>query len=96
MAHPWVESVCVFAERDPRLGETPCARVIVKADARNARCADVLRDYCHKRLADYKVPQRIDFVEALPRTASGKILHRNLAADDAHDRNGAEPLGRHA
>ena len=96
MAHPWVEGACVFAEPDGRLGEAACARVVVKANVRSSRPADALRDYCHERLADYKVPQRIEFVEALPRTASGKILHRNLALGDAHDRNGAESLGRQA
>src|SRR5207253_4777793 len=37
MAHPWVESACVFAEPDARLGERPCAHIIVKSNARNPR-----------------------------------------------------------
>ena len=37
-----------------------------------------LLEHCRGRLASYKVPVRIEFVEALPQTASGKVLHREL------------------
>jgi long-chain acyl-CoA synthetase len=104
LEHPWVESASVFAEPDARLGEVPCARVVVKANARRARSADTLREYCRTRLAEYKVPERIEFVDALPRTASGKVLHRGVSSANAsanasaekHERIGAEALGRHA
>jgi acyl-CoA synthetase (AMP-forming)/AMP-acid ligase II len=40
---------------------------------------DELRDHCASRLAPYKVPKRFELVVELPRTASGKLLRRQLA-----------------
>lgn len=37
-----------------------------------------LRDHCRERLAGFKVPDRVILVDALPRTASGKVLKRDL------------------
>ncbi len=77
MSHPRVESACVLARRDDRLGEVPVARVVTKADS-NGHCSEnQLLDLCRQRLAAYKVPECIEFVPALPRTGSGKVLHRN-------------------
>jgi long-chain acyl-CoA synthetase len=77
--HPQVEAASVFGARDERWGETVHARVVAKHDADRAEAADLeraLRQHCRQHLAAYKVPERIEFVAALPRTASGKILHR--------------------
>jgi long-chain acyl-CoA synthetase len=41
---------------------------------------DELRAFCGERLADYKVPRQIRFVDALPRNATGKVLKRELPA----------------
>jgi len=80
-SHPAVEGACVVARRDERLGEVPTARVVAKADA-NGRCsARQLLDYCREHLASYKVPEQIEFVAALPRTASGKVLHREIRSE---------------
>ena len=39
---------------------------------------DTLRAFCREQLASYKVPRSIDFVEALPRTGTGKVQKRKL------------------
>lgn len=75
-AHPQVAAVAVYARRDDRLGEAPCARVVLKAGEAGAELEEELRQHCKEHLASYKVPERIEFVADLPRTASGKILHR--------------------
>jgi long-chain acyl-CoA synthetase len=75
-AHPGLAGACVFARPDPRLGEVPVARVVARDPGDAPSEADLL-DFCRQRLAGFKIPQRIEFVSALPRTASGKILHRN-------------------
>jgi len=72
-SHPAVAAASVFARRDGRLGEVPLARVVVKDSARPP-AEDELLDHCRQWLADYKVPERIEFVDALPQTASGKAL----------------------
>jgi fatty-acyl-CoA synthase len=40
--------------------------------------ADEIRSHCAENLAGYKVPKRVEFVAELPRTASGKLLRREL------------------
>jgi acyl-CoA synthetase (AMP-forming)/AMP-acid ligase II len=74
--HPEVQAASVFAQPDERWGEAPHARVVARNLTTNDGLEEQLRQYCLKRLASYKVPQRIEIVASLPRTASGKILHR--------------------
>jgi acyl-CoA synthetase (AMP-forming)/AMP-acid ligase II len=76
--HPHVDSACVFANRDQRLGEVPQARVVLKEGPQRPSAAD-LQAWCRERLAEFKVPQRFEFVAELPQTASGKVLHRSAA-----------------
>jgi acyl-coenzyme A synthetase/AMP-(fatty) acid ligase len=73
--HPRVAEASVFVRRDPRLGEAPWAYVVLASTA-NSPTEDELIAHCRQKLAAFKVPQRIEFVHRLPRTASGKILHR--------------------
>ncbi|MCF0252985.1 MAG: AMP-binding protein [Duodenibacillus sp.] len=72
---PGVLEVGVVGVKNPRLGETIKA-VIVKKDPALTR-DDVVK-YCRQQLTGYKVPRTIVFVDALPKTAVGKILRRNL------------------
>ncbi len=58
------------------LGEDVAAVVVVAADS--SLTAEELRAHCAERLADYKVPRRIEFVGELPRNATGKILKEQL------------------
>jgi len=74
--HPQVEAASVCGIRDERWGETVYARVVARRAADLADFERALRQHCRQQLAAYKVPERIEFVTALPRTASGKILHR--------------------
>jgi long-chain acyl-CoA synthetase len=76
MAHPAVAAAGVFAEHDRRRGDVPYARVVCRPDMERAGLEQELRTWCRRRLAFYKVPQAIKIVDDLPRTASGKILHR--------------------
>jgi long-chain acyl-CoA synthetase len=81
-SHPGVQSASVFPQHDPRLGEVPCARVVVRRTG-PAPTESELQEHCRTRLAGFKVPQHIEFVDVLPRTASGKILRRPRELD--HD-----------
>jgi len=74
--HPQVEAASVYGSRDERWGETVHACVVAKDLADLTDFERSLRQLCRQQLAAYKVPERIEFVAALPRTASGKILHR--------------------
>ena len=73
--HPAVLEAAVIAAPDERWGEVPCAVVVLK-DGAEASEAELV-DFCREHLAHFKCPKRIDFIEGLPRTATGKI-QKNL------------------
>jgi acyl-CoA synthetase (AMP-forming)/AMP-acid ligase II len=74
--HGDVADAVVFGAPDTTWGETVCAAVQVRAG--RALTADALLAHCRGRLAGYKVPRRVIFVDELPRTATGKSLRRDL------------------
>lgn len=74
--HDAVAEVAVFGLAHPRWVETPVAAVVLKPDAEAT--AGELIDHVRSRVASYKKPSAVYFVEMLPRNASGKILKREL------------------
>jgi long-chain acyl-CoA synthetase len=74
--HPLVGEVAVYGARNDRSGEIARARVVLRNGANPEAVEPELRRYALEHLAAYKVPDRFEFVGALPRTASGKVLHR--------------------
>ncbi|KAA9156780.1 acyl--CoA ligase [Amycolatopsis acidicola] len=74
-AMPGIEEVVVLGVADRKFGETPAA--LVRA-SRKISAADVV-EWCNERLADFKVPRYVVFVDGpMPRMASGKIAKREL------------------
>jgi long-chain acyl-CoA synthetase len=74
--HPAVLDVTVIGVPDERWGETVKALVIAQPGA--APTADELVAFARERLAGYKLPRSIEFVDEFPRTPSGKVLKRVL------------------
>lgn len=74
--HPDVAEVAVIGVPDDKWGETPRAVVVRTADS--AVTADELIHFTRDRLAHYKCPTSVDFVDTLPRNATGKVLRREL------------------
>lgn len=74
--HPDVVEVAVIGVPDDKWGETP--RAVVVRTASSSLTADDLIRFAHDRLAGYKCPTGIDFVDTLPRNATGKVLRREL------------------
>lgn len=78
--HPAVTEVGVAGISDPYQVEAVKAWVVLRAG--QTVTADELREYCREKLAAYKVPKHIQFMDSLPKTTIGKILRRELAAKE--------------
>jgi acyl-CoA synthetase (AMP-forming)/AMP-acid ligase II len=78
MDHPAVAQVVTFAIPHEKLGEDIGAVVVLREG--RAATERELRDFVGRRLADYKVPRRILFVDEIPKGATGKLQRIGLAA----------------
>jgi len=71
LRHPAVQEVAVVGLPHERWGEAPCAFVVLKAGQKVTD--QELREFAREKLAHFKVPQWVAFVDELPKTATGKI-----------------------
>jgi acyl-CoA synthetase (AMP-forming)/AMP-acid ligase II len=76
LAHSAVLEAAVIPVPDQKWGEVPKALVVLKPGARASE-TDLI-EFCRSRLAHYKCPRSIEFLERLPKTGTGKILKREL------------------
>jgi fatty-acyl-CoA synthase len=77
MSHPAVLEVAVIGVPDEKWGERPKAFVVLKSGALTSGGAtageDELLEHVRAKIARYKAPKAIEFVEELPKTSTGKV-----------------------
>ncbi|MBX6377268.1 MAG: long-chain-fatty-acid--CoA ligase [Clostridia bacterium] len=84
LSHPAVSEAAVVGLSHPTKGQVPCAYVSLKEGAQATR--EELLAHCRQRLAPYKVPRELHFVDEFPRTATGKIRKVDLRAQAGRTR----------
>ncbi|MEM4576315.1 MAG: class I adenylate-forming enzyme family protein [Candidatus Nezhaarchaeales archaeon] len=76
LKHPKVAEAAVFAKYDERRGEVPAAAIVLKPGV-EATSEEII-EFCKERIASYKVPRYVIFLDSLPRMGGWKILYREL------------------
>jgi fatty-acyl-CoA synthase len=84
--HPAVQEACIIAAKDEYRGETVKAVVVLRAEAKGKTTGEDIMAWARDHMAAYKVPRLVEFVEALPKSGSGKVMWRLL-----QDQEGQRP-----
>ena len=75
--HPSVQQAVTFALPHKRLGEAVAAAIVLKSDTAGDERS--IRDFARQRLAEFKVPSKVVFVDAIPKGPTGKLQRIGLA-----------------
>jgi acyl-CoA synthetase (AMP-forming)/AMP-acid ligase II len=76
LRHPAVAEAVTFGIPHPSWGEEVAAAVVLSGEVEKRE----LTEFCRRYLADFKVPRQLYFVKEIPRTATGKVQRRHVAA----------------
>jgi fatty-acyl-CoA synthase len=77
-AHPAIQEACIIGTQDGYRGETVKAVIVLKKESKDKVSAQEITEWARERMAAFKVPRVVQFVDELPKTATGKILWREL------------------
>lgn len=75
--HPAIQEACVIGTRDAYRGESVKAVVVLRTTHSHVTAQDIV-DWCHANMAAYKAPRLVEFVDALPKSGTGKVMWRAL------------------
>jgi fatty-acyl-CoA synthase len=75
--HPAIQEACVISTKDEYRGESVKAVVVLRATHKDTTEQEII-DWCRENMAVYKIPRAVQFVDALPKSGSGKVMWRSL------------------
>ncbi len=81
--HPAIQEACVISAKDAYRGETVKAVVVLRATHKGQVSEEDIITWCRDNMAAYKVPRLVAFVDALPKSGSGKVMWRLLQEAEA-------------
>jgi fatty-acyl-CoA synthase len=76
--HPAIQEACIISTRDAYRGESVKAVVVLRQDHKGQVSEQDIIDWCRDNMAVYKMPRVVSFVDALPKSGSGKVMWRAL------------------
>ena len=76
--HPAIQEACVIGTRDAYRGESVKAVVVLRQSHKGQVSEQDIIDWCREHMAAYKMPRAVQFVDALPKSGSGKVMWRLL------------------
>ncbi|RYF74780.1 MAG: long-chain fatty acid--CoA ligase [Comamonadaceae bacterium] len=80
--HPAIQEACIISTKDAYRGESVKAVVVLRATHKDTKAEDIIA-WCRENMAAYKVPRQVAFVDALPKSGSGKVMWRLLQEAEA-------------
>mgnify|MGYP001574286334 FL=1 len=82
-SHPAIQEACIIAAKDAYRGETVKAVVVLRQAFKGQVSEEDIIQWCREHMAVYKVPRIVEFVDALPKSGSGKVMWRQLQEKEA-------------
>lgn len=76
--HPAIQEACIISTKDSYRGESVKAVVVLRPAHRGQVSEQAIMDWCRDNMAVYKMPRAVQFVDALPKSGSGKVMWRLL------------------
>jgi fatty-acyl-CoA synthase len=76
--HPAIQEACIISTKDAYRGESVKAVVVLRSTHKGQVSEQDIIDWCRETMAVYKMPRVVEFIDALPKSGSGKVMWRAL------------------